>query len=107
MTEQEISIDEMQGAVSEAAELLKIMSHQERLLVLCQLTQGEVGVGELQKVSSLTQSAFSQHLTVLRKHGIIRARKESQQVFYSLADKKAESLITCLHSIFCSDRKER
>jgi len=95
--------EKMQGVVHEAADLLKIMAHSERLLVLCQLTEREIGVGELQRNSALTQSAFSQHLTVLRKHGLIKARKESQQVFYSLSDPKAAKLINCLHSIYCAD----
>ncbi|GAA5646809.1 MULTISPECIES: ArsR/SmtB family transcription factor [Vibrio] len=95
------NIDQMKSNVEEVAELLKIMAHPERLMVLCQLTQGEVGAGQLQKNSSLSQSAFSQHLTVLRKHQMIQARKESQQVFYSLADPRISHLITSLHSVFC------
>ena len=95
------NIDQMKSNVEEVAELLKIMAHPERLMVLCQLTQGEVGAGQLQKNSSLSQSAFSQHLTVLRKHQMIQARKESQQVFYSLADPRIAHLITSLHSVFC------
>lgn len=92
----------MQTNAVEAADLLKVMAHPERLMVLCQLTQGEVGVGALQQGSNLSQSAFSQHLTVLRKHQLIRARKESQQVFYSLADPRVEALIQSLHSVFCA-----
>lgn len=91
----------MKGSAIEAADLLKVMAHPERLMVLCQLTQGEVGVGELQKHSLLSQSAFSQHLTVLRKHNLISARKESQQVFYSLSEPRVESLIKALHGVFC------
>ncbi len=91
----------MKGNANEAAELLKVMAHPERLMVLCQLTQGEVGVGELQKNTVLSQSAFSQHLTVLRKHNLISARKSSQQVFYSLSEPRVESLIKTLHGVFC------
>ncbi|WP_240183347.1 ArsR/SmtB family transcription factor, partial [Vibrio cholerae] len=68
---------------------------------LCQLTQSEMGVGQLQQGSTLSQSAFSQHLTVLRKHGIIQARKESQQVFYRLADSRITALIQSLQNVFC------
>ncbi|EGA70630.1 transcriptional regulator ArsR family protein [Vibrio sinaloensis DSM 21326] len=93
---------QMQTNAVEAADLLKVMAHPERLMVLCQLTQGEVGVGALQQGSNLSQSAFSQHLTVLRKHQLIQARKESQQVFYSLADPRVEALIQSLHSVFCA-----
>ncbi len=94
-------INTMRENAAEVADLLKIMAHPERLMVLCQLTQGEVGVGVLQQSSSLSQSAFSQHLTVLRKYGVIRARKASQQVFYSLSDGRITSLIETLQTHFC------
>lgn len=101
MATQAMNIADMQGNATQAADLLKVMAHPERLMVLCQLIQGEVGVGQLQQGSSLSQSAFSQHLTVLRKHNLIQARKASQQVFYSLADPRVEPLIQSLHSVFC------
>lgn len=83
------------------ADLLKIMAHQERLMVLCQLTEGEMNVGNLQEHSKLSQSAFSQHLKVIKDNGLVKARKESQQVYYSLADARVEALIKSLHEIFC------
>ncbi|MCG3728345.1 ArsR/SmtB family transcription factor [Vibrio cincinnatiensis] len=99
----EVNIEQMHDRAIEVSELLRIMAHPERLMVLCQLTQGEVGVAQLQKCSSLSQSAFSQHLTVLRKQGLIQARKSSQQVFYSLADSRVKQLIYHLHRVFCSE----
>lgn len=96
-----IEIDEMKKNAEEVAELLRVMAHSERLMVLCQLTKSEMGAGQLQQSSSLSQSAFSQHLTVLRKHGIIQARKEAQQVFYSLADSRIAALIQSLQNVFC------
>uniref|UniRef100_UPI003F582DAE ArsR/SmtB family transcription factor n=1 Tax=Vibrio cholerae TaxID=666 RepID=UPI003F582DAE len=93
-----IEMDEMKKNAEEVAELLRVMAHPERLMVLCQLTQSEMGVGQLQQGSTLSQSAFSQHLTVLRKHGIIQARKESQQVFYRLADSRITALIQSLQN---------
>ena len=96
-----MDLNKMQSNANEVSELLKTMAHPERLMVLCQLTQGEVGAGKLQAHSSLSQSAFSQHLTVLRKHGLVKVRKESQQVFYSLADERVVSLLQSLQSLFC------
>ncbi|EOB2832834.1 metalloregulator ArsR/SmtB family transcription factor [Vibrio cholerae] len=96
-----IEMDEMKKNAEEVAELLRVMAHPERLMVLCQLTQSEMGVGQLQQGSTLSQSAFSQHLTLLRKHGIIQARKESQQVFYRLADSRITALIQSLQNVFC------
>jgi len=97
-----MELDEMKSKATEVAELLKTMAHPERLMVLCQLTEGEVGVTQLQAGSTLSQSAFSQQLSVLRKHGLVEVRKESQQVFYSLADPRAKALISSLNGIFCN-----
>ncbi len=88
-----------------AADFLKMMAHPERLMVLCQLIQGEVGVGQLQQNSTLSQSALSQHLTVLRKHHLVECRKSSQQVFYSLADSRAAQIIVNLQMLFCEEPK--
>ncbi|OLQ85915.1 transcriptional regulator [Vibrio panuliri] len=101
MNTQPFDLDEMRNSAAQAAEMLKVMAHPERLMVICQLIQGEVGVGVLQANSALSQSALSQHLTVLRKHNIIKARKASQQVFYSLADSRVEVLVESLHTVFC------
>ncbi|MGC9421179.1 MULTISPECIES: ArsR/SmtB family transcription factor [Vibrio] len=97
-----INVNQMHTRAVEVAELLSIMAHPERLMVVCQLTQGEVGVTQLMKSSSLSQSAFSQHLAVLRKHGLIQARKSSQQVFYSLTDSRLSQFIHHLQAVFCS-----
>ncbi|MDR9830454.1 metalloregulator ArsR/SmtB family transcription factor [Vibrio sp. FNV 38] len=96
-----LNLNEMRASAADAAEMLKVMAHPERLMVLCQLTQGEVCVGDLQGQSTLSQSAFSQHLTVLRKHNLVKVRKASQQVFYSLADPRVEAMLGSLHSVFC------
>ena len=101
-----MNIELMQANAREAASLLKTMSHPDRLLVLCQLTEDEISVGELQNNSQLSQSAFSQHLAVLKKHQLITARKSSQQVFYSLADPKIRTLIGTLHQLFCQQSEE-
>ncbi|CCN50106.1 Transcriptional activator hlyU [Vibrio nigripulchritudo MADA3029] len=96
-----MNLDQMRTNSAEVAEILRILSHPERLLVLCQLIEGELGAGQLQNSSTLSQSAFSQHLTVLRKHNLVKVRKESQQVFYSLADERIAALIHNLHKVFC------
>ncbi len=102
MSDATVKIEDMKAKAADVAELLKIMAHPDRLMVVCQLTAGEMGVSQLQQNSTLTQSAFSQHLTVLRKHGIIVARKESQQVFYSLGDVRVSQLIRNLQDLFCN-----
>ncbi len=101
MTDTDLDLSKMQISALEAAEMLKVMAHPDRLMVICQLTHGEVGVGVLQSNSTLSQSALSQHLTVLRKHNIIKARKSAQQVFYSLADDRAAVIVKSLQTVFC------
>jgi len=98
-----MEINEIKSRAGEVSELLKTMAHPERLLVLCQLVEGEVGAGQLQENSTLSQSAFSQHLSVLRNNNLVTVRKESQAVFYTLADPRIAALIGSLHTIFCSD----
>lgn len=98
-----MDISDMKPKAEAVAMLLKTISHPERLMVLCQLMEGEVGVSQLQENSSLSQSAFSQHLLVLKKHDLVATRKAAQQVFYSLKEPKIASLIMHLHATFCAE----
>lgn len=100
-----MDIDQMQKSAREASELLKTMAHPERLMVLCQLTEGELGASALLEKSALSQSAFSQHLSVLRNFGLVQTRKNAQQVFYSLADSRAKRLLETMHALFCQDHR--
>ena len=88
---------------AEVSELLKLMAHKDRMVVLCLLSEGEMGVSELREHTQLSQSAFSQHLSVLRKNKLVKIRKESQQVFYSLADGRVSVLLKALQQAFCPD----
>ncbi len=92
----------MLQSATEASELLKVMAHPERLIVICKLIEGEKGVAELLEGSALSQSAFSQHLTLLRKHNIIKARKVSQQVFYSISDNRVTPIVEAFQKVFCT-----
>jgi len=85
----------------EVSELLKLMAHADRMVVLCLLSDGEMGVSELREHTQLSQSAFSQHLGVLRKNQLVKVRKESQQVFYSIADPRVSLLLSALQEAFC------
>lgn len=88
----------------EAVSLLKAMSNENRLLVLCHLSvSGELSVGELTQRVGLSQSALSQHLAKLREEGMVATRKEAQTVHYRLCDPKAEQLLLVLHDLFCPE----
>lgn len=85
----------------DAARLLRVLGNQQRLLVVCDLVEGERGVAELLAKLPLSQSALSQHLAVLREAGVVEVRREGLQAFYSLADGPARPLMATLHAIYC------
>ena len=88
----------------EAVALLKAMSNESRLLVLCHLAEsGELSVGELVDRVGISQSALSQHLAKLREEGLVSTRKKAQTVHYSVRDPKAEQLLALLHDLFCPE----
>ena len=92
---------EMQPHAVKAAELLKALANEQRLLILCHLVQGPLSVGEINERVSLSQSALSQHLAVLRECGIVATTRESQSVRYSLPPGVATRLMGVLHEEFC------
>lgn len=98
----EVAIAEMQAHVAQAAAMLRSLGNEQRLMILCQLVEEELGVGALLARMSLSQSALSQHLAVLREANLVRARREGQQVFYSLAPGPAKPLLATLHSLYCA-----
>ena len=90
----------------EAAQLLKLLGNETRLLVLCFLAaRGEMTVGELVDVAKLSQSALSQHLARLRADGLVTFRRSSQTLHYRVADKRAMRLLKVLKEIFCENVK--
>jgi DNA-binding transcriptional ArsR family regulator len=94
-------LTELHDMASHAVELLKAMANEWRLMILCQLSEGEKTVTELQNILGLSQSALSQHLAVLRREKIVNARKEAQSVYYSLAGEEATKVMSSLHDVFC------
>ena len=92
---------ELHDMAAHACELLKAMANEWRLMILCQLAEGEKSVSELQGLLGLSQSALSQHLAILRREKIVRARKQAQSVSYSLAGDEATKVMETLHEVFC------
>jgi DNA-binding transcriptional ArsR family regulator len=91
----------MQAQAEQAADLLKALSNPQRLRVMCLLIDGERTVGEINAEIELSQSALSQHLAVLREGGWVQTRRESQNVYYSVAEGPVHRLIETLHDIYC------
>jgi ArsR family transcriptional regulator, virulence genes transcriptional regulator len=91
----------MAAQADRAADLLKALSNAQRLRVLCLLADAELSVGELNARLELSQSALSQHLAVLREHGLVATRRESQTIYYALAEGPVRKVIATLHDIYC------
>jgi DNA-binding transcriptional ArsR family regulator len=99
------SADAMRAHAGDAAQLLKALANDKRLLVLCLLVDGERSVGELNAELELSQSALSQHLAVLRADGLVTTRRAGQAIHYALADGPAQRIIETLHAIYCADQR--
>lgn len=84
-----------------AARLMRSLANRQRLLVLCALTEGELSVSELNRRVTLSQSALSQHLAVLRSEQLVSTRRDAQTIYYSLADGPAVRVLQLLHDEFC------
>jgi ArsR family transcriptional regulator, virulence genes transcriptional regulator len=95
--------ESMQARASEAADLLKALGNPQRLRLLCLLVGKEMAVGQLnEQLPELSQSALSQHLARLRDQGLVRTRRESQSIWYSLEDGPAQEVIATLYGIYCA-----
>lgn len=84
-----------------AATLLRLLGNERRLMVLCQLAEGELSVSDIQSRVGLSQSALSQHLALLREEGIVATRRESQTIYYRIIDHAAMRVIETLAELFC------
>ena len=98
---------ELQTAAKQACDLLKTLANPQRLLLLCQLAQGEYSVGELETTTGIRQPTLSQQLTVLREEQTVNTRREGKQIFYSIASKKALAVLQVLHRLYCSKDEEK
>ena len=101
----EMNLGELQTRAKRATGLLKAMSNPVRLMVLCQLAEGEKSVGELERVVDVSQSALSQHLALLRARGLVASRRAGQAIYYSLAGREAPALLAALYEMYCRGAK--
>ncbi len=93
--------DQMATAADRASELLKSLGNRHRLLILCQLTEGERSVGDLAVFLRLRDSTVSQHLSLLRRDGLVQARRDGQTIWYAIASLPARRVLETLFEIFC------
>ncbi len=97
-----LDLDAMQAAADQASDLLKSLANRHRLLILCQLLDGERSVGELVAFLGIRDSAVSQHLALLRKDGLVAPRRDGQTIHYSIASAPARQILATLAAIYCA-----
>jgi DNA-binding transcriptional ArsR family regulator len=100
-----MNMQDLAASSAEAEELLKALANSHRLMILCELRDGERSVTALEAVVPLAQSALSQHLAKLREGGFVTTRREAQTIYYSLGDARVGRLIDVLHELFCAPAK--
>lgn len=96
-----LDLDEMRAAAGLACGLMKTLSNPDRLLILCQLAQGERRVGELEAMLGIVQPTLSQQLTVLRTEQLVSTRREGKHIYYSIASPQAMAVIDLLYGLYC------
>src|SRR5579864_5607327 len=97
----------MHSKAGTAADLLKQLANANRLMILCELVQGERSVGALEAVVGLSQSALSQHLAKLRAAKLVRTRRQSQTIYYALADAGVTKILDALYDLYCRPARRR
>ncbi len=96
-----LSPEEMTHRAREAAALLKALSHEGRLMILCHLTAGERSVGDLEGLLNARQAAVSQQLARLRQDGLVSTRRDGKAIYYSIRDERVKRLLTTMYELFC------
>lgn len=102
---QELNLHEMRAAAAQACALLKVLGNPDRLLLLCQLTQGEYCVSELETMLGIAQPTLSQQLGVLREEELVSTRREGKQIFYRIDSNEALAVMQVLYQQFCLPTK--
>ncbi|MEM6357800.1 MAG: metalloregulator ArsR/SmtB family transcription factor [Pseudomonadota bacterium] len=100
---EEAEMARMMENARQAADFLKALAHEGRLMILCHLAQGERSVTELERLLSQRQAAVSQQLARLRLEGLVESRREGKAIYYRLADGRAERIIGIVYDMFCND----
>jgi len=97
-----LNIEKMRSAAGEVSALLHTLANENRLLLLCQLSQGEKSVGELEALLDLHQPTLSQQLGVLRSEGRVSTRRDGKRIYYSVSDARLLALLNALYGLYCS-----
>ncbi len=98
-----MDLERMQNSAKTASDLLKLLGHPDRLMVLCQLKNGEQSVGQLSKSVGIKQSALSQHLARMRHLGVVDSRRDAQTIYYCLSGEKVTRIVSLVYELYCGE----
>lgn len=101
MPQPTVDPERLRQAITEAVTALKVLANPERLLLLCQLSQGEASVGELAQRLDIRQPTLSQQLGVLRQDGVVCTRREGKHVIYRVSDPALLDILAVLERLYC------
>ena len=101
MTEAVVDLDAMREAADAACALMKVLANPDRMLLLCQLCDGEKNVGELQDLVGVAQPTLSQQLAVLREEQLVETRREGKNIYYRIASPAAIGVLEVLYAQYC------
>lgn len=96
----------LRASASKACLLLKVLANEDRFLILCQLTEGELNVGEIEEMLGILQPTLSQQLGVLRDEGFVKTRREGKYIYYSLASFEVIEVMKTLSSLYCAKARK-
>ncbi|WP_428643781.1 ArsR/SmtB family transcription factor [Roseibium sp.] len=96
-------LDLLMEQARKASDLLKALSHEVRLVILCLLSEGEKSVSELEEILTMPQAAVSQQLARLRLEGLVQSRRDGRMIYYSLMNDEVSSIISSLYGLFCKE----
>lgn len=106
MTAAHFDLESFEENATEVANILRALANERRLMILCKLVEwGEANVTTLAEAVGLSQSALSQHLAKMRDEGVVTFRRESQTIWYRIADPRIEQLFATLHGLYCRQQK--
>ena len=97
----EFDLEQMAESANRASSLMKTLGHKDRLMILCHLAGGEKSVGQIADLLEISQSPLSQHLSRMRKEGLVDTRREAQTIYYTLKSGEASRIVEVLYELFC------
>ena len=98
-----MDLDLMRENAGQAAGLMKLLGHPHRMMILCELKQGECSVTELSEKIGISQSPLSQHLARMRHEGVVSSRRDAQTVYYSLLGDEVAAVVSLLYDLYCGE----